>query len=171
MTSSLIRVPATVSIDATPIFVTEPAFVGSTIDWWRNNDPVYGPKFGFGGALTIDLKSPSLRAVARGLAPGWLRIGGTPADGIVYEVNGDECKNVHTPPFTASNPEPTCEPDPANQCCKCGDVYGCLKWTRWTELLEFANATGMNIIFGLNGCHGRHANTPRRWTSRTFARS
>ena len=83
-------VPATVTLGATPVFETDEAFVGATIDWWRNNDPVYGPKFGFGGALTIDLTSPSLRAVAKGLAPGWLRIGGTPADGIVYEVHGGE---------------------------------------------------------------------------------
>eukprot|EP01051_Picozoa_sp_SAG22_P008213 SAG22_NODE_613_length_8567_cov_4.215163_4_plen_65_part_00 len=44
----------------------------------------------------------------------------------------------------------------ANKCDKCGDAYGCLKWARWVELLEFANTTGMKIIFGLNGCRGRH---------------
>eukprot|EP01051_Picozoa_sp_SAG22_P008212 SAG22_NODE_613_length_8567_cov_4.215163_3_plen_117_part_00 len=80
----------------------QPAFVGATIDWWRDNDPVYGKKFGQGGALTIDLTSESLRAVAAGLAPGWLRIGGTPADGIVYEVAGGECANVSV------SPEPQC---------------------------------------------------------------
>ena len=32
---------------------------------------------------------------------------------------------------------------------------GCLTWDRWTELLHFANATGMSLIFGLNGCRGR----------------
>ena len=125
-------VSASVSLSASKVFTTQPAFVGATIDWWRNNDPVYGPKFGYGGALTIDLQSPSLRAVASGLAPGWLRIGGTPADGIVYEVHGGECANVSV------NPEPTCTQNfTANKCDKCGDAYGCLKWDRWVELLTF----------------------------------
>ena len=102
-----------------------------------------------GGALTIDLASTSLRAVAKGLSPGWLRIGGTPADGIVYEVNGGECANVSV------SPEPTCQQNAVNKCDKCGDAYGCLKWQRWVELLRFANETDMRIIFGLNGCRGR----------------
>lgn len=144
----VVPVIASVSVP-TPLFHTEPAFVGATIDWWRNNDPVYGSKFGFGGALTIDLASPSLRAVAKGLSPGWLRIGGTPADGIVYEVNGGECANVSV------TPEPTCQQDTVNKCDKCGDAYGCLKWQRWVDLLRFANETDMRIIFGLNGCRGR----------------
>ena len=149
-TKSGAAVPASASVSApSPLFETEPAFVGATIDWWRNNDPVYGPKFGFGGALTIDLSSPSLLAVAKGLSPGWLRIGGTPADGIVYEVNGGECANVSV------SPEPTCQQDAVNKCDKCGDAYGCLKWQRWVDLLRFANATDMRIIFGLNGCRGR----------------
>lgn len=145
-------VPATVTIrDAPPLFETDGGFVGATIDWWRDNDPVYGPKFGRAGALTVDLDSPGLRAVAASLAPGWLRVGGTPADGIVYEVRGGECANVST------SPEPSCtQAGTSNKCDKCGDAYGCLKWARWVELLQFANATGMRLMFGLNGCRGRH---------------
>ena len=143
------------------IFVTDEAFVGANIDWWRNNDPVYGPKFGFAGALTVNLTHPSLLAVARGLSPGILRIGGTPADGIVYGVHGGECANVSV------DPEPTCTPTPgAYSCDKCGDRYGCLKWDRWVELLRFANTTGMKLVFGLNGCRGRKkASSEMDWSN------
>ena len=117
----------------------------------RDNDPTYGPKFGRAGALTVDLTAPGLAAAASALAPGFLRIGGTPADGIVYEIRGDECASV------PKNPEPSCTPNKGYSCDKCGDKYGCLTFDRWRELLYFANSTGMRLVFGLNGCRGRRS--------------
>ena len=117
----------------------------------RDNDPTYGPKFGRAGALTVDLNAPGLAAAASALAPGILRIGGTPADGIVYEIRGDECASV------PKNPEPTCKPNKGYSCDNCGDKYGCLTFDRWRELLYFANSTGMRLVFGLNGCRGRRS--------------
>ena len=117
----------------------------------RDNDPTYGPKFGHAGALTLNLKAPGLAAAASALAPGILRIGGTPADGIVYEVRGGECASV------PNKPEPTCLPNKGYSCDKCGDKYGCLTFDRWRELLLFANTTGMRLVFGLNGCRGRRS--------------
>ena len=66
---------------------TDRSFVGATIDWWRENDPHYGSKFGRAGALTLDLGAPGLVAVAKALSPGLLRVGGTPADGIIYDTS------------------------------------------------------------------------------------
>jgi hypothetical protein len=53
-------VPAVASLATTPVCETDPAFVGATIDWWRENDPTYGPKFGLGGALVRFLFAPPL---------------------------------------------------------------------------------------------------------------
>ena len=68
---------ATLTIGSSELHRVDDCFVGATIDWWRHNDPIYGKKFGFAGALTIDLEAPGLIAVAKALSPGLLRVGGS----------------------------------------------------------------------------------------------
>lgn len=48
-------------------------------------------------------------------------------------------------------------------------IYGCLTPARWEALLEFASATGLRIILGLNGCVGRLSNTTAMNTSNAAA--
>jgi len=86
--------------------VTAVGFASVTIDWWRGNDSHYGPKFGNAGMLTLDLNNKNLRTLAKGLTPAHLRVGGTPADSIIYDANG-ECQRVNhsfdTPPDCFNN--------------------------------------------------------------------
>lgn len=48
-------------------------------------------------------------------------------------------------------------------------VYGCLTRARWEALLEFAAATGLRLILGLNGCVGRMSNATGMNTSNAAA--
>ena len=124
---------------------TSPLHPAVALDFWRSDDPTFGQKWGRSSALTIDLTSPVLRAAARALAPAVLRLGGSPEDSLVFDVDGTcvpgsggdgpyapyFCSQVH--PYT----------------------YDCLSGARWQELLEFAADTGLKIALGLNGCFGR----------------
>ena len=68
------------------------------------------------------------------------------------EIGGGE-RPVCTFP---TKPEPQCKQVPGSYACdKCGKEYGCLTFERFEALLRFANSTGMQLVFGLNGCHGR----------------
>lgn len=69
---------------------TSERFIGTTLDFWRADDPAYGEKWGNASALAVDL-APRLLALARGLSPGLLRIGGSPQDSIAYESIGGAC--------------------------------------------------------------------------------
>jgi hypothetical protein len=74
------------------------------LDLWRADDPSYGHKWGNSSALLLDLDDPTLVALASSLAPGILRIGGSPEDSIVFDVNG-----TCTPNGTAApNPSYAC---------------------------------------------------------------
>ena len=79
--------------------------------------------------LTLNLTSPRLRAAAAALAPAYWRIGGGPADQTRYDMGG-------TP---------------------CGDTFYCLTAARWEAILEFAHASKVQVIFGLN--YLSHCNT------------
>ena len=59
-----------------------------TLDFWRWDDPEFGEKWGNSSAQEIDLANPTLRALTASLAPGLIRIGGSPDDSIVYDVDG-----------------------------------------------------------------------------------
>lgn len=92
----------------------------------------------------LDLENPTLIALASSLAPGLLRIGGSPEDSIVFDadgtcvVNGTQAPNAS---YFCSQVHPY--------------VYGCLTASRWQALLGFAARTGLKIAYGLNGCWGR----------------
>lgn len=114
------------------------------VDFWLANDTRFGEKWGNSGILTLDLTSAALRAYSAALAPTLLRIGGSPEDSIVFDADG------------------TCEPGggagpfPGYYCSQVRPyVYGCLTPSRWEAILEFADAVGFKIAFGLNGCWGR----------------
>ena len=78
-----------------------PLFAGFTNDWWTKDDTHDGPKWDTAGMMTLDLQSPALRAAAAARAPALWRIGGTPADTVVYNVgNPPECEADGAPPAT-----------------------------------------------------------------------
>ncbi len=116
---------------------------GVTLDGWNASG---FPRWGAASFLALDLGAPKLRALAAAVAPAILRLGGSPADSIRFDADG------------------TCVagtggdgPAPGGYFCSQVKpyVYGCLTPARWEALLDFANATGLRIVFGLNACEGR----------------
>lgn len=80
------------------------AFVGFTTDYYLNYGP-YGDKWSpDGGILTLNLTDPKLLNLVKAVTPATWRIGGTPADQVVYVIGSQtECPNVTNPP---QKPEP-----------------------------------------------------------------
>ena len=141
---------------------------GVTLDWWTHDDPVYGYQWGNASILTLDLANADLRTLARGLAPGLLRLGGSPLDSIVYAT---------TPAAEAScargkNPKAGGGAKTGWACSQLANArtwpkvngtgaYGCLTRQRWADIVEFASDVGLKMVFGLNACFGREgANEP-----------
>jgi hypothetical protein len=73
-----------------------------------------------------------------------LRLGGSPEDSITFDADGSCVAGGGDGPFAPYY---------------CSQVhpytYGCLTPARWEAVLEFADAVGFKIAFGLNGCWGR----------------
>jgi len=116
-------------------------FLGFTNDWWVINDPHYGEKWGKSGILTFDLQSPLVHELVASLTPALWRIGGTPADTVVYDIGGPpECPRKNQGPY----PEPMC-----------------LNMERWHEINEFAQKLGLKISFGLNALYHRGGPTTK----------
>lgn len=123
-----------------------PLSPGVALDFWKWNDPTYGVKWHNSSAQEIDLSDPGLRALASALSPALLRIGGSPDDSIVFDVDG-----TCVPGSGGNGPAPN-----GYYCSQVHPyVYDCLTPQRWEALLEFASSTGLKIAFGLNGCYGR----------------
>merc|ERR1711991_418816 len=77
----------TITINESNVTQTIPSpFYGFTIDWWKSDDPTWGPKWGNAGFLTLNLSNPNLIALTKAISPAILRIGGTPQDSIIYNM-------------------------------------------------------------------------------------
>jgi len=110
-----------------------------TLDYSRRNDSSH--------VLSIDLENTKLLTLAKGLSGGILRIGGSAQDSIQYDLDGS-C--VPGQGYPGGSPNYVCSQD------SCGvHAYGCFTGERFRELLRFGRATGLQIVFGLNGCNGR----------------
>eukprot|EP00035_Acanthoeca_spectabilis_P032541 m.19170 g.19170 ORF g.19170 m.19170 type:complete len:591 (-) comp5408_c0_seq1:944-2716(-) len=139
--------PATVKLGAATGAEVAVFAPGVGLDWWVESDGTYGFQWGNASILTLDLTDPGLIALASGLSPSLLRIGGSPSDSIQYEVPGTEAcaRGSGTPGGSAQF-----------TCSQTGkSAYGCLTGDRWREILKFAKTTGLFIAFGLNACNGR----------------
>lgn len=68
-----------------PLHALAPAV---TLDGW--NGTLF-PKWGAASYLALDLSQPALRAAAAALAPGLLRLGGSPEDSIEFDAGGASC--------------------------------------------------------------------------------
>ena len=120
-----------VSVDASRVLArTSPSLVSFNFDWHKNDEefPAWSHN---ASAMEIDLTSPRLRAAVTALSPGYLRVGGSEGDRIVYDVSGDDCGPK------SGAPQPV---DPAF----------CLSMARWRELVGFASDCGVSLVLGLN---------------------
>lgn len=119
---------------------------GVTLDGWNVSQ---FPRWGVASFLALDLADVKLRALATAIGPGILRLGGSPADSILFDTDGTCVAGTGgdgpAPNYFCSQVKPY--------------IYGCLTPARWEALLEFANATGLRIVFGVNACTGRLSNS------------
>jgi heparanase 1 len=118
-----------ISVNATQVTgVVNPEFVSYTLDWWLydRNHPGWDVTT---SVLTIDLKSSRLVSAAAGLAPAFLRIGGSRADNIIYHFDPND-----------DNEREQCSLHPK----------ACLTIDRWDEILNFASKVQARVVFTLN---------------------
>lgn len=95
----------------------------------------------------MDFKNPDLIAAAKGLAPGLLRLGGSPIDSIQFDFDG-KCV------IGGKQPSPHFHCSQVQQY-----VYGCLTRSRIQDILQFGKTTGLSISLGLNACWNRKGRT------------
>ena len=80
--------PTSIAVTVGGIRVTNTTFdTAVTLDFW----PVTKAKWGTAGALTLDVANPDLRTLASGLSGAVLRLGGSPADTLLYDVVPGAC--------------------------------------------------------------------------------
>eukprot|EP00055_Hartaetosiga_balthica_P000551 m.136880 g.136880 ORF g.136880 m.136880 type:complete len:618 (-) comp11035_c0_seq1:132-1985(-) len=118
-----------------------------TFDFWLKNDTVYGNKWETSGILQVDLTDSALMYYASELSPSLLRIGGSPEDSIFFDATGGCVPGGSGPSssYYCSQVRPY--------------IYGCLHPSRWMEILEFVQRTGLKLTIGLNVCYGRTSPT------------
>ena len=76
------------SVSAAPVLRTHPLSPAVTLDFWNVSSPNIGPKWGNSSVLALDLSNPLLQALASQLAPGLLRLGGSPEDSVIFDTDG-----------------------------------------------------------------------------------
>lgn len=141
------RHDVSISVHTTQVTgVVNPEFVSYTLDWWLHNQDHSGWDVTT-SVLTMDLNSSRLVGAAAGLAPAFLRIGGSRADNIVYhfDPNNDEERE---------------------QC----DLHPklCLSKDRWDEILSFASKIKARVVFTLNYFGYTNKDTADWDTSKVF---
>ena len=123
-------------------------WTGINMDFW----PSSKAKWEGVSALDVDLDDPLLRMLARGLSGALLRLGGSPADFLVYDVFEGAC--------SASSLNRT-QPVGKGYFCPIWDqAQGrCLTMQRWQALLQFAADAGLSLVMDLNACWLRNSST------------
>ena len=121
-----------ISPDAHTIGEVAPEYISTTLDWWMLGTEAWGNS----SILNANLAHPNLLTAAKGLSPFFLRIGGSQADNIIYNMiphkPNDDISNLSTT-------EIQCKKKPLK----------CLTKERWDEVLKFANQVGARIVFTL----------------------
>jgi heparanase 1 len=120
-----------------PVFSVPPDYVSVTLDtsqfiggyWWEGSQRM---RRGVGGrrVAPFDFERPGLRTYAGALSPALLRVGGSEADKLYYDLRAD----------------PVAEPPD-------GFEY-VLRRSRWEALVSFADAVGMRLVFTVNAGPG-----------------
>jgi len=131
-------------------------FICATLDWWPDSkwSPNPGSHYPWANAsvLHLDLAHPTLVSAVAALAPLHLRIGGSLADQIVYDVDGT---------FQEACLEPLPEPNAT-----LGYGWGCLSMPRWDQVADFCRAAECQVLFGLSALYGRtpDPSSPSLWS-------
>ena len=122
--------------------------VGVDLDWW-------GPtkdKWGMCGVTNIDLNNKDLKFLTsefggKGFGNGGVvRLGGTGADFVVYDVEPDAC--------SPENLNKTQKQPNATWYCPSNDALAgtCLSMQKWDEVMTFVSEADLDMIFCLNAC-------------------
>ena len=123
-------------------------------DLWPPSKSKWGPASSPASALLIDLAQPDLNTLASALRGAMLRIGGSPADFLLYETAAvpDACSEAN---LNATN-----QPVNGYFCPIWHQVEGqCLTAARWEALLGFAATNGLRLVLDLNACWGRNSSS------------
>eukprot|EP01060_Flectonema_neradi_P027775 TRINITY_DN373_c0_g2_i1.p1 TRINITY_DN373_c0_g2~~TRINITY_DN373_c0_g2_i1.p1 ORF type:complete len:524 (+),score=108.89 TRINITY_DN373_c0_g2_i1:50-1621(+) len=142
-------IKATIELSPDPVNkLNNYRMVGVDMDWW-------GPtkdKWGMCGMTNIDLNNKDLKFLVSELGGkgkgngGSVRLGGTGADFIVYDVVEDAC--------SPENLNKTQKPPGATWYCPLNDALAgkCLTMQKWDEVMAFMSEVDMGMIFCLNAC-------------------
>lgn len=151
---TLINIPhydmdISISQDAHILGEVETEYISTTLDWWALGTEAWGNA----SVINADLSHPSLIAAAKGLGPFFLRIGGSQADSIIYNIPHSTNSSIT---------------DEHNIECK-RKPQKCLTKERWDDVLNFANLVGARILFTIayirNTKDGEGNNDKRDWES------
>jgi len=138
-----------ISSNASSLGEVAKEYISVTLDWWSNKVDAWGNS----SVINANLNHPNLLVLAKGLSPYFLRIGGSQADEIIYNVPH------HSNSSITDNLNTECKKHPQK----------CLTVERWDEVLAFANKTGARILFDI--AYVRHTrdsnntNDQREWDS------
>ncbi|KAJ9450306.1 Heparanase-like protein 3 [Diplonema papillatum] len=111
---------------------TKLGYVSFNFDWHKNDEPSWNFN---ASIMTLRLGDRNLLGFAKRLAGAHVRVGGSEADMVIYDTAGNACSDY---PGT----------DPAF----------CLSMSRWKEIVNFTQATGTKLVFGLNAMSSRQGN-------------
>jgi len=138
-----------ISSNASSLGEVAKEYISVTLDFWSNKEPAWGNS----SVINANLNHPNLLVLlAKGLSPFFLRIGGSQADEIIYNI-------PHSNSSITDNLNAECKKHPQK----------CLTVERWNEVLAFANKTGARILFDV--AYVRHTrdsnnkNDQRDWAS------
>ncbi|XP_054823516.1 heparanase-like protein 1 [Prosopis cineraria] len=124
----------------TSIATTDENFICATLDWWPSDKCDYDqcPWKGV-GMFNLDLNNKVLSNAITAFNPLRIRLGGSVEDQIVYQFGGMK----------------TCPQMTKDKDGLFGFSKGCLNSTRWDQINNFVNNTGVKLTFGLNALMGK----------------
>ena len=126
----------------TNLGIVEPQYISTTMDWWGLGTESWDNS----SILNADLQNPNLKALAKGLGPCFLRIGGSQADQILYYMNKHSDisnKSINIDKYLSNEEEEAL----AHECQR--KPQKCLTSSRWDAILDFAHKSDMRIVFTL----------------------
>ena len=123
-----------------PVAQTTDKFLSFSIDmsqvvggkWWNPNAEKIESGSGTLPATPVDFENPNLIKMTRELSPAYLRVGGSESDKTFYDLASDNYFEGEAP----------------------GGYKSVLTKKRWSELVEFADSNGLDLIFTLNAGPG-----------------
>jgi heparanase 1 len=107
--------------------------------FWAPLEPDGGVGTGTEPVAPFSFSSTRLRTLASALAPAYLRIGGTAADSVYYDMSASPVTTAPSPFLTVLN------------------------HTEWDELNSFAHDVGFQVLFSLAAGPGTRDQTTHRW--------